>query len=407
MSERIIKLIKKIFSIPEISDNPSCYIYDLKDIKKKIKKIELYAPQNISLYYAMKANPNKKILNYIRKFNFIKGVEIASSGELKKALEIYNPHEIIITGPGNTLKELELVIQNEIRLINCESIVEAYRINEIANHNNKIVDVLLRINIDYYVEGADEHMAGCSTKMGIDEKDFQKIYYEIKKYSNLNFKGIHVFSASGILDYKYLIKYAKYVLNLVKKLEEKGINIEIIDFGGGIGIDYTKKNLKFDIKKYFYELNELINKFNFNKKEFILELGKYIVGECGYYATKIIDIKNNKNYKHIVTAGGVNHMRLPIATDRKHPVYIINNFEKKICQYQENVRNEIVDIEGPLCMNEDKISWNEKIPCAEIGDIVVLKQSGAYCYSASTLWFLGHEFPKELIINEKDEVEYD
>ena len=60
--------------------------------------------------------------------------------------------------------------------------------------------------------------------------------------------------------------------------------------------------------------------------------------------------------------------------------------------------NEIVDIEGPLCMTEDKISWDEPIEHASIGDIIVLTQSGAYCYSASTLWFLSHKLPMELII---------
>lgn len=407
MNERIVEIIKNIFSLHEIIDNPTCYIYDLKDICKKIEKMELYAPKNVNLYYAIKANPNKAILNYIRKFDFIKGVEIASSGELQKSLDLYRPYEIIFTGPGKTPLELEMAIQKGIRLINCESIVEAYRISEIAYQNNKIVDILLRINIDYYVEGADEHMAGCSTKMGIDEKDFKKNLEEIKKYSNINIKGIHVFSASGVLDYKYLIKYVNYVFRLVKKLEDEKINIDIIDFGGGIGIDYTKDNFQFDIKNYFNELSKLIKNFGYDKKEIIFELGKYIVGECGYYATKIIDIKNNKNHKHIVTAGGVNHMRLPIATDRKHPVYIINNFEEKFCKYQETVHNEVVDIEGPLCMDEDKISWDEKIHCANIGDIVVLRQSGAYCYSASTLWFLSHDLPKEIIINEKDEISYE
>lgn len=91
-------------------------------------------------------------------------------------------------------------------------------------------------------------------------------------------------------------------------------------------------------------------------------------------------------------------MRLPIATDRKHPVYIVDMVLPKIYDKQIEVSNETVDIEGPLCMTEDKISWDEYIENAKIGDIVVLAQAGAYCYSASTLWFLSHQLPLELII---------
>ena len=114
--------------------------------------------------------------------------------------------------------------------------------------------------------------------------------------------------------------------------------------------------------------------------------------------TEIIDIKDCKGQKHIVCAGGVNHMRLPIATDRKHPVYIIERNIPDIYEGQTIVQNEKVDIEGPLCMTEDKISWDEYIENARIGDLVVLTQSGAYCYSASTLWFLSHKLPEEIIL---------
>jgi diaminopimelate decarboxylase/arginase family enzyme len=399
MKNNIIELIKKIYEKREIYENPTCYIYDLEEIKKSINSISEYAPSNISLYYAMKANPNYEILSYIRSFEYIKGVEIASSGEMNKALKIYSNNEIIFTGPGKTEKELELAITNKIRLINVESVVEAIRINEIAK---KIgidkVDIILRININYKVEEADEYMAGLSTKMGIDEDKYFDDFNVIVKLKHLNIKGIHVFSASGILNYKELIKYAKYVFELTKMIEEKIHKIDIIDFGGGIGIDYTGKDYIFDTKKYFYELSKLILEYSYDKKEIIMELGKYLVGTSGYYTSKIIDIKDIKGYKHIVLAGGVNHMRLPIATDRKHPIHIINMNCKYLYDKQPNIKNEIADIEGPLCMNEDKVSWNDYIENAEIGDIVVLRQAGAYCYSASTLEFLSHEYPQEIIL---------
>ena len=260
------------------------------------------------------------------------------------------------------------------------------------------VNVLLRVNLDYFLDGASEYMAGMSTKMGIDQSRFYEDYAVIAGLKHLNVCGLHVFAADGVLDYNILLKYTDFVFKFVKEAESVVDRIDVIDFGGGFGIDYTKSSRSFDTKKYFNGLEELVKKYSFTNKEFILELGKFIVGSAGYYATQIVDIKDSKGMKHIVTAGGVNHMRLPIATDRKHPVYIVNMGIPKIYDKQIEVSKETVDIEGPLCMTEDKISWDEYIENARIGDVVVLTQSGAYCYSASTLWFLSHQMPLELII---------
>ena len=401
MNKRVESYIKSIFSNNiEVVSNPTCYIYDLEEVTRRIEEIDANKCKNVSLYYAMKANPNKDVLEHVIKHDGIAGVEIASTGELEKAMQIgVEPSKVLFTGPGKTQVELEQSVKAGLRFINVESVVEAIRIDQIADKLGKEkVDVLLRVNIDYFLDGASEYMAGMSTKMGIDQSRFYEDYAIIEKLKHINVCGFHVFAADGVLDCNILLKYTDFVFKFVKEAETVVGNIGVIDFGGGFGIDYTKAGRFFDIKKYFDGLNSLICKYSFTDKEFILELGKYIVGSCGYYATQIIDIKDSKGMKHIVTAGGVNHMRLPIATDRKHPVYIVDMGIPELYDKQIQVLNESVDIEGPLCMTEDKISWDEHIANAKIGDIVVLTQSGAYCYSASTLWFLSHKLPLELII---------
>lgn len=402
MKRKVEDYIKSVFtSNLEVISNPTCYIYDLEEITNRINEINNFKLANVSLYYAMKANPNKDVLKHVLSNMGIAGIEIASIGELKIAREagLASYSKVLFTGPGKTTVELNEAVKSRIRFINVESVIEAIRINEIAEEEGiEKVNVLLRININYFIDGASEYMAGMSTKMGIDQFRFYEDYAIISKLSHINVCGFHVFAADGVLDYQILLKYIDFVFKFVKEAEKVVRNIDVIDFGGGFGIDYTKSNRYFDVKAYFEGLKSAIEKYSFEKKEFILELGKYIVGNAGYYATKIVDIKECKGMKHIVTAGGVNHMRLPIATDRKHPVYVINMGVPKLYNKQIEVSNEMVDIEGPLCMTEDKISWDEPIEYASIGDIIVLTQSGAYCYSASTLWFLSHQLPLELII---------
>lgn len=399
ISSKTIDYIKKTYLQEEFILNPTCYFYDLSIIKENINKLQKNSPTNISLYYAMKANSNSNVMDFISHNSFVKGIEIASSGELAIASKYYDNKKLIFTGPGKTEYELEQAIKSGIRLINIESVVEAIRINNIATRL-KIdkVDVLIRINLNYSIEEAFEHMSGRSTKMGIDENEYISSFKIISKLDRICIKGIHVFAASGVLDYKALIKSNKYIFELVKKIEKETQKISIIDLGGGIGIDYTNLNREFDVGKYFLDLDKLVKEYGYSDKEIIMELGTYIVGNAGYYTAKIIDIKKTKGYKHIIVAGGVNHMGLPLEMRRKHPVEILQMNSLKLYDGQPNVEKEKADISGPLCMVTDKLCWDEYIEKAEIGDIVIFKQSGAYCYGEGMHKFLSHMYPKELII---------
>jgi len=394
-----INYIKQKELKKEFIKNPTCYFYDLKIIKNNINNLKKNLPKQVSLYYAMKANNNKEIMKCITKNKYVKGIEIASSGELIQATKYIDSSNIIFTGPGKTEYELEEAIKNNIRFINIESITEALRIQKIAEKLKKeTINILIRINLNYAIPNGTELMSGCSTKMGIDEDVCIESIKYIQKLKNIKIKGIHVFAASGVLDYNSLIKSNRYIFDLVKKIEKETGLLEVIDFGGGLGIDYTDNNQLFNIEQYSLELNELIKEYNFLDKEFIMELGTYLVGNAGYYTAKIIDIKEIKGHKHIVIAGGVNHMGLPLEMRRKHPVHIIEMNEEKLYDNQPNIEKELVDISGPLCMVTDKLSWDQYIETANIGDIVVFRQSGAYCYGEGMHQFLSHMLPKELII---------
>lgn len=390
--------IEKISRSKSFQQNPYFYLYDLNSISNKLDLLQKYLPQNISLYYAMKANPNLKILKHISRHQRCNGVEIASAGELEKALKIFKPENICYTGPGKTMFELELSILKEIRLINIESLTEANRLNKLAKKHNKNINILVRINTNFFMNNATANMGGMSTKLGIDEDTIEESIKEIKNLKNLNIEGYHVFSASGIMDYKVLIEYTKYIFTLVKKLEKNtGIKSEIIDFGGGLGVDLSGAGMQFDIKNYGLSLLKIVQDNDFENKELLFELGRYIVSESGYYCSEIIDIKKSKNKKHIILAGGVNHLKRPSISEEFQPIYILKKHTKIIYNTQEKVSNEFVDVGGPLCFHEDMIYPNVKIEEANIGDILITTQAGAYGYSGSPLELLSHKKPPEYI----------
>ena len=401
ISDEIADFIRSLYQNPEYAKTPTCYVYDLESIRDNVAILERYAPPQLKLYYAMKANPHPRILECVRDLQFVRGVEIASSGELTEALRFFHPDEILFTGPGKTEQELESSIKNKIRLINIESVVEAMRINTIAERFGiNQVDVLIRINPNYCIHEAQEHMAGVSSKFGIDENDLLSSCQIITALPRINIKGIHVFAASGVLEYKDLITYTKYIFDLVLKLEDALGPIKVIDFGGGLGIDYSTNNLRFNVHHYCKELAQLIDDYHYENKDIIMELGTYLVGNAGLYTAEIIDIKASKGRYHVILGGGINHMGLPLEMKRKHPLHIIPMNRPSLYSGQLYIENETVDIHGPLCMSSDMLSWDEFIPRAAIGDIAVYRQSGAYCLGLGMVNFLSHPYPQEVFIDD-------
>lgn len=134
-------------------------------------------PRQVQTYYAMKANPNSDVMKCVEEMRFIRGVEIASAGELEFALNYYKSNNIIFTGPGKIEYELRKAVENCIKYINIESITEAVRINNIVEElKREQVDVLLRINLNYVEIAEAERMTGYSTKMEIDEAEYFRDY---------------------------------------------------------------------------------------------------------------------------------------------------------------------------------------------------------------------------------------
>lgn len=398
MKSKLLSEIKGIVQSEDFSRNPCFYIYDLEEISKKSSYLKSILPANVHVYYAIKANSNMEILQHIRKDGFIHGAEIASGGELDIAKQAFSPDQIIFTGPGKNLYELRQSVESGIKHVNLESYVEAIRLGEISTSFRRSMDVLVRININHRLSSAHTQMAGFSSKLGIDEEICKEEIAKINSIPRIDVRGIHVFGGSGILDYTQILAYFEHVLSLAESLEQEGLPIKCIDLGGGFGIDYTGRGRQLDVESLSLGLGELIGKYSLEKKELILELGRYLVGESGYYVTEIIDIKESQGKKHIISAGGINHQRRPCAVEQNHPVEIIQMGKPALYGDQPLVNDEIVDIDGPLCLTDDILGRDVHIPHAEIGDLVVIKDSGAYGLGMAAVNFLNHPLPKEYFV---------
>jgi diaminopimelate decarboxylase len=378
----------------------SFYLYDTTIMRKKIAFLKSLMPREVDIFYAMKANPHPAFLSAADESG-VTGIEIASLGEGERSLEAgFTPDRLIFTGPGKSPEELAWSVEHGIRTIHIESLTEAYRLDAICEKMGKTMDILVRVNANFDIHGAQANFSGGSRKLGIDEEKLPAFMTTILGLRFLRFRGLHVYAASGVLKVEDLLTNCELVFQMAQTLEHtfQHASCDIIDFGGGFGIDYLETGVDFSPERYASGLRDLMNKYGFTGRRFVLELGRYLTADSGWYCTEILDIKDSRGTKQIVTAGGTNHFRRPAALSINHPVVIVPMERPPLFDEQERIIREHAYIGGPLCNSADKLADNVFLEEARVGDIAVFCLAGAYGLSMSHTDFLSHVRPEEIIL---------
>ncbi|MDQ6969871.1 MAG: alanine racemase [Mariprofundus sp.] len=378
----------------------NCYVYETSAMRRHITCFSRIMPAGVEVFYAMKANPHAGFLAAAIESG-VRGIEIASLGEAEKAVAAgFVPDQLIYTGPGKSPEELRWAVEYGIRTVHIESLTEAHRLNTIASELGKTQDILLRINADFDIHEAQTTFSGGSKKFGVDEEKLTTILPQILALDGLNFRGLHVYAASGVLNVTDLLKNCELVFGMAKQIEQdfSGVSCDTIDFGGGFGVDYLESGHDFDPQAYADGLAGLIKQYGFEGRTFFLELGRYLAADSGWFCTEILDIKESRGKKQVICAGGINHFRRPAALAINHPLVIVRMGADALFDGQESVRNESVYFGGPLCTGADKLANNVAIEAADVGDIAVFGLAGAYGLSMSNVEFLSHERPQEIVI---------
>ncbi len=394
------KVEQTLRQLAEQGGTLNCYVYDTTPMRQKITHLSAIMPAGVEVYYAMKANPHPAFLQAAREAGAA-GIEIASLGEAEKAVAAgFAPSRLIYTGPGKTPEELRWGVEQGIRTIHVESLLEAHRLEAICAELGKTQDVLLRINADFDIHEAQTTFSGGSKKFGIDEEKLDAVLPEILGLGHLNFRGLHVYAASGVLNVNDLLKNCELVFGMAQRIEAAHPDTicDIIDFGGGFGIDYLETGQDFDPAAYADGLERLIETYGFAGRTFFLELGRYLAADSGWFCTEILDIKESRGKKQVICAGGINHFRRPAALAINHPLAIVRMHRPPLFPGQESVRDESVYFGGPLCTGADKLANDVHVEAADVGDIAVFGYAGAYGLTMSNIEFLSHARPQEIVL---------
>ena len=375
------------------------FVYDSMVLDKKLSILREALPREFSISYSVKANPCQAILKHFLKKGC--GLEIASGGEFYQAqLAGCSATNIVFAGPGKTEEELEYVLSKGIGEIHAESTLELDRIARISQKLGLKAKVAIRVNPTGEALGGAMRMGGKATPFGVDEELLNDVVEDIESNPCLEFRGIHLFSGTQILDYAILVAQYRKGVEIARKIV-KIIKrpLQTIDFGGGWGIPYFGKECELDTEKLAEALEAFMTEIRhdqeFSGTHLMVEPGRFLVGDAGVYVTQITDIKVSRGKKFLIVDGGM-HQHLAASGNfgqvikKNFPVCVVNKLTEKA--------EEMVDVVGPLCTPLDVLARQILVPEVKVGDLVGILQSGAYGRTSSPLQFLSHCSPPEVLV---------
>ena len=352
----------------EVRETPF-YHYDLNLLRQTLAKVKSLADKyQFQIHYAVKANCNRPILREILDSGF--GADCVSGNEVKLAIESgFLPQQILFAGVGKTDKEIRYALAKEIKAFNCESIQEIDVINELAKEVNQVAEIALRINpnVDakthkYITTGLDEN------KFGINQVDLPFVIEKLASLKNLKLTGLHFHIGSQITDMNVFKGLCLRVNQIAKWFAEHGINIEHLNLGGGLGINYQHPDTEKipDFETYFAIFNEFLHPGENQKIHF--ELGRSIVAQCGNLISRVVYIKKGLNINFAILDAGMTELMRPALYQSYHQIDNLSS-DKAPVEY---------DVVGPICESTDCFGKSVLLPETLRGDLIAIRSAGAY-----------------------------
>jgi diaminopimelate decarboxylase len=351
------------------------YVYSAASIRAAWTSFETaFAPVRHSLHYALKANSTLAVLRVLRALG--SRADANSVGEIEVALRAgFAPEDLVFTGVGKTPAELARAVDVGVRSINAESAGEIDRLDAIATAAGRRVRVAVRINPDIDARSHPHISTGRrGNKFGVPFDEARGLYREIARRPSLVAVGLHVHVGSQITNLEPLTGAAAALARLVAELAEDGIALEHLDLGGGLGISYDGVPVP-GPADYAAAIIPLVRDLGL---ELVLEPGRAIVGPAGVLLARVVDVKPNPaGPTFAVLDAGMTDLLRPAMYGAYHSI------EAVVPRGRERHRYEVV---GPLCESSDVMGRDRDLPRLEVGDVVAVRDAGAYGSSMSSTY---------------------
>lgn len=377
-----------------------CFVYLTERLEERIRLLRTQFKDALELSFAVKSNPNPALLHWLA--GHLGHLDISSVGEMRLALKAgWNPARLSFTGPGKREAELHEAIAGGVGLLVLESLREARLADRIARSLLLTQPVLVRIAPDRVPKGFGDQMAGRPSAFGIDIEDADEAIAEIRQLSGLRLAGFHIYSGTQCLKAEAVAENYRHYLAIFERLcTTHGIAPETLVLGAGLGVPYHDADAPFDLASLAGEVLPDLTAFKtkrlFRNTHLLLELGRYLVSESGYFLTRVVSVKQSRGSRIAICDGGMNN-HLP-ASGHFGMVVRRNYSMHKVGA--EGEQCEKVDIVGPLCTSIDRLAGGIELPRLEEGDLLAVHNSGAYGLTASPIHFISHAPPREVLVVE-------
>jgi diaminopimelate decarboxylase len=376
------------------------YIYDLDGLAAHAAGIRAAIPGSVEFFYAVKANPDPAVLRVVARQ--ADGLEVSSAGELGHAAAVVPDSRLAFGGPGKTGAELAAAVRAGIFRFHVESPHELRLLGSIALAAGRQAEVLLRVNVPaadaqappaWPETGASLVMGGRPAPFGMDPALLghcaQWLSAGGPEASRLRLRGLHAHLASG-LEAPDLLGSAASVLAFAREwCARHGVQRPEFNLGGGMAVDYRRPGALFEWASYGRGLALAVRE----GETLRIEPGRAVTAYCGWYVTRVLDVKRSHGTTFAVVAGGTHHLRTPAAKGHDQPFTVIPVDTWAHGWTRPAAWTERVTIVGQLCTPKDVLAREVMVTRLRAADILAFGLAGAYAWNISHHGFLMHPAP--------------
>lgn len=350
------------------------YYYDMDEFGEKISRVKK-AIGDISLTYSIKAN---SFLLHGLPEN-IDYVEVCSPGELAICKRAGIPGDrIIYSGVNKEKEDVTEALEYGVSIATAESIKHVELEQKAASVLGKKQKVILRLT--------------SGNQFGMSKEDIFRVLENSSGYSNLEFYGIHYYSGTQKKT-RSIKKDLELIDGVLEEAKERfGFTPVLVEYGPGLAVDYFSDSYEVEEQENLNDLKEILESYS-DKYNFGIELGRFLASSCGYYATKVVDLKENNGVEYAIVDGGIHHLKYYGQTMAMKipPIDVLNGVSDSSYKYC---------ICGSLCTVADVLVREVSLPEINEGTVLVFKRCGAYSITESISTFLSRKMPKVYVYRE-------
>ncbi|MEU8826332.1 type III PLP-dependent enzyme [Streptomyces sp. NPDC048636] len=373
-------------------DELPAYVYDLTALATHARTVREALPPAVELYYAAKANPAPHVLTALAPY--VTGYEVASGGELEHVRDAVPGHPLAFGGPGKTETELRRALKLGVARFHVESEHELRLLAELAGAAGRTAEVLLRVNLPVdggELGGAALAMGGGPSPFGLNPGQLERCLGHFTADSPLRLRGIHAHLASG-LDAPAQVAVAGRIAAWARELSDRhGLALTEVNVGGGMAVDYTRPDARFDWAAYGEGLADVAHRNP--GRTLRIEPGRALTVYCGWYVTEVLDLKHSGGEAFAVLRGGTHHLRTPVTKQHDQPFVVLPDDTWDRPWPRPAVTREPVTLVGQLCTPKDVLARRVPVDALRVGDRIAFALAGAYAWNISHHDFLMHPRP--------------